>query len=221
MKKIFSLLVLFVSVAAAAGTPGWPDSGKTWPFRQEVRFGIGDMLFETMVWHDQVHGNYMNFPDGSEAAENRDYSYTPHVSIEYMWHFLPWLSAGLNVDIQNTSWKLNTYDNSNRLLSSSPQNFFNLCLMPTVRFNYFRRQHIGLYSSLGAGVDFNGGSETDYRGRHTAVGAACDLRFIGLTAGNGHWWGFFDFGGMFAMQNKDVMFLMGSQLMRTGVSYRF
>ena len=189
--------------------------------RNEVRIGIGDMLFETMVWHNQVHRDYKHYPDGVTATENNHFGYTPHFCVEYSRYFLPWLNVGITADIQNTSWTKETYDNRNALKGSSKENFYNFCIMPTINFTYFRRPHVGLYSALGAGIDINGGTEVDYAGRKTEVGAAIDLRLVGVTAGAGHWWGFFDIGGTFAMQNKDAIFLMGSQLMRIGACYRF
>ena len=90
-----------------------------------------------------------------------------------------------------------------------------------MRFNYFQREHFGIYSSIAPGLDINGGSETDCFGRHTLAGAAVDLRLVGLTAGAGHHWGFIEFGMMASLKDPDHIFLFGSQLIKIGYSYKF
>lgn len=216
MKKIivFPLLLL----CAVTSARGLGDSRL--PGGLELRLGLGDMFFETMIWHNQPHISPSTLPIGTISTEKTRHRYSPHVSVEGTYAFLPWLCAGLTLDIQGTGWDLERYDRSG-LLGADRHSFYNLCIMPVVRFNYFRRQNVQIYSALAAGIDINGGTETDYLGRKTAVGAAMDLRLVGVTAGAGHWWGFFDIGGTFALQNTNTIFLMGSQLMKAGLSYRF
>lgn len=212
--SFFALTVLGVGLSAA------DISSDSLKCRQEIRLGIGDMMFETLVWNNQIHKQYAS-ASAYLFPEKRDYWYLPHISGEYSYHILPWLSVGAVLDFQMTGWNTYVYDGRNELVECRKENFTNLCIMPLARFNYFRREHVGLYSAITVGIDFNGGTEVDGFGHHTRAGLATDLRLIGVTAGNGHWWGFAELGGIFAMRNPRNLFLVGSELVKCGVSYKF
>jgi len=189
--------------------------------QHEVRLGVGDMFFETMAWHSELHRDYSGCDPTAVFCENTKYSYSPHLSGEYAYHILPWLSVGATVDFQMTGWTKEYYDSSNTLLEKEHANFYNLCILPTVRFNYFRRKYVGIYSSISVGMDINGGTETNGFGQNTVCGIALDIRPVGVIAGKDHWWGFFEIGGLYALQNKQNFFMLNSQIMKAGVSYKF
>lgn len=219
--KDFGILRL-VCAAAASLLLALPCGAKDKDFsRHEARIGVGDMLFETMIWHNQVHKHYSDAPASMLYPEKRGYRYLPHISGEYAYHLLPWLSLGCTLDFQQTCWDTEYYNSENKLLRTDKENFYNLCILPTVRFNYFRREHVGLYSSIAVGMDINGGTEKNGFGQNTIVGAALDIRPIGVIFGEGHYWGFVEIGGINALQSKDVMFMLGSELVRTGFSFKF
>lgn len=190
--------------------------------RHEVRLGVGDMLFETMIWHNQVHKSYAGSPAGILYPEKRGYSFLPHISGEYSYHLLPWMSLGCALDFQQTYWRTEYFNSADdRVKESVKENFFNLCILPTIRFNYFRREHVGLYSALAVGMDINGGTEKNGRGQKTVVGAALDLRPIGVIFGAEHYWGYVELGCLNALKSKDEMFLLCSEIVRIGLSYKF
>lgn len=216
--KLVILLAFMLPFACASAAEADSLAFKS---RHEVRFGVGDMMFETLIWNNDIHKDYSRALQGSVFREDRNYVYSPHINAEYAWHVLPWLSVGAMVDFQITGWKRYWYDNGNREVAVTNENFTNICILPTVRFNYFRREHVGLYSAISAGVDFNGGTEVDGFGRYVQVGVAADLRFIGVMVGNRHWWGYAELGGIYALRNKNCMYLMNSEIFRVGASYKF
>lgn len=190
--------------------------------RHEVRLGVGDMLFETMIWHNQVHKSYAGSPAEILYPEKRGYRFLPHISGEYSYHLLPWMSLGCALDFQQTYWRTEYFNSADdRVKESVKENFFNLCILPTIRFNYFRREHVGLYSALAVGMDINGGTEKNGRGQKTVVGAALDLRPIGVIFGAEHYWGYVELGCLNALKSKDEMFLLCSEIVRIGLSYKF
>lgn len=190
--------------------------------RHEVRLGVGDMLFETMIWHNQVHKSYAGSPAGILYPEKRNYRYLPHISGEYSYHLLPWMSLGCALDFQQTYWRTEYFNSADdRVKESVKENFFNLCILPMIRFNYFRREHVGLYSALAVGMDINGGTEKNGRGQKMVVGAALDLRPIGVIFGAEHYWGYVELGCLNALKSKDEMFLLCSEIVRIGLSYKF
>lgn len=212
------LCLVFLSVQLNAQTKeAAPDFS-----RHEVRFGVGDMLFETMIWHNQVHKSYAGSPAGILYPEKRGYKFLPHISGEYSYHLLPWMSIGGTIDFQQTYWRTEYFNSaSDRIMESAKENFYNLCIMPTIRFNYFRREHVGLYSAIAVGLDINGGTEKNGFGQNTVVGAALDIRLIGVRFGANHYWGYVELGGLSALKSKDAMFLLFSEIVRAGFSYGF
>lgn len=212
MKKPFLKVCTALAVALMASfavSAAEPESAG----RHEVRLGIGDMMFETLIWHDNEHKPY-------SGIEDTDFVHTPHFSAEYSYNLLKRLSIGLIFDFQYTGWNRSVYKRYT-LTSSSRENFYNIALLPTLRFNYFRRPHVGLYSAISAGMDINGGSEKDGFGRNTVCCFAADVRLLGLRAGGGNWWGFVEFGALAAMQNSNIIYMMGSELIRAGLSCKF
>ena len=219
-KGIFKYLFLTYLLTFAASARGAETIG-TDGNRNELRLGVGDMLFETLIWHNQIHKSYIGTPDGSIFTEDNHYSYTPHLSLEYSYHLLPWMSLGFIADFQNTAWRRERYDNTDILTGYSNENFYNLSLLPVVRFNYMRHPHAILYSALALGVDINGGSEKDGFGHYTACGFAADIRLIGIRCGSGQWWGFAELGALGALKHTSVIYMAGSELFKVGVSYNF
>ena len=215
MKRILTILILLSSLSASA------QDGLSQLSGHEAGIAVGDMFFETVIWHNQVHKDYSALPDGVTGLEDTGFIYTPHISAEYAYTPLPWLSVGLVCDFQNTSWIRSFYDNKDRVVKSQKENFHNLCILPKLRFNFLNWQHVGLYASFAAGIDINGGSQENDFGKRTMAGAAVDLRFLGIRAGSGHYWGFADFGGMVALKSPNAIFLFGSQLARAGFTYKF
>ncbi len=218
-QRYYSIGILFLMICICQNVISAPM--KFVKENQELRLAIGDMFFENLIWHDQIHKDYYGAPAGVVFTEDTHYRYMPHISMEYSYYMFPWMSVGGIVDFQNTAWHREKYDNTNRFLGYSKENFCNLSMMAGVRFTYLRREHIGLYSSLALGLDINGGSERDGFGHYTACGFAADVRLIGFKAGNGHWWGFVELGGMNALKKKSVIYMLGSELFKAGVSYKF
>lgn len=188
--------------------------------KHEIRIGWGDQLFETMVWRNQMPGQ-LNM-DGTLYYRNERYRYTQHLFIEYQYRFTYWFSLGATVDGSAVLWNTNIYDLSgNYLASDSKHNFYNLVVMPNVRFTYLYHEYVSLHSAIGIGLNVNGGTDVDIQGRHTALAGALDLTFIGVTVGHGHWYGSFEIGGLFSMKNAGSVYMVSSKIMRASVGFRF
>jgi hypothetical protein len=99
--------------------------------------------------------------------------------------------------------------------------FFNLVIMPTIRFTYYHHPNVNLYSGLGIGMDINGGTETDGLGRHTVVGAAMNITVFGVSANYKRWFCTVDFGGMYALRNANTIFMASSRMINVGLGARF
>ena len=210
-----STLLLLLAGSVSAETTAARDS-----MRHEVRVAVGDMLFETLMWHNDVHRNYLGSPDRA-YTERQHFCYTPHIGAEYQYRINRWLGVGALVDFQYTAWENRTYNNLNQLTATSDENFYNLTILPTVRFTYLHTEYVSLYSSLALGMNINGGTETDIYGKKTAVGAAFDIGALGITVGHGHWFGSAELGGMFALKNTATIYMLASRIVSVSVGYTF
>ena len=99
--------------------------------------------------------------------------------------------------------------------------FYNVVVMPTIRFTYFFHENVNLYSGLGFGMDINGGTETNVHGRRTDVGAALNITVFGVSANYDRWFWTVDFGGMYALKNTNTIFMASSRIINVGLGVRF
>ena len=107
------------------------------------------------------------------------------------------------------------------LSRSKDHYFYNLVFMPTVRFTYFHHPYVNLYSGLGFGMDINGGTEQDAYKRYTDVGAAINLTVFGISANYKNGFMAVDFGGLFALKNKNTIFMASSRIINVSIGARF
>lgn len=188
----------------------------------ELRFLVGDMLSESVFWFDDAHANYTGI--GGPASifpEKHNTFWTPHFAGEYQYRFNKWLGFGLQLDFQYTGWRREEYNNQNDLVSSQKEHFYNLSILPTVRFTYFHHPYVNVYSAIGLGLDVNSGTETDIHGKHTAMGAALDIAAVGFSAGKDNWFVSAEVGGLSAIKNKGTIFMVVSRILTIGAGYRF
>lgn len=217
MRKFFILFVLILPALLMAETK---EERAASP--HELRLLVGDMLSETLIWYDDAHANYAGVGGPySEFSERQHTFWTPHFGAEYQYRLNDWCSVGAQVDFQYTGWRHVVYNNLNAEVANTREHFYNICLMPTVRFTYFHSPYVNLYSAVGLGVDINGGTETDIYGKHVAAGAALDIAVLGLSAGANNWFGSVELGGLSALKNKGTMFMLASRIVTVGVGYRF
>ncbi len=175
--------------------------------RHEVRIGWGDMLYETWMWHD----NY----------RTEHYRYTGHLFSEYQYYLKPWFSLGGQLDYEQVWWDQTM--EGNRVLENPIQDvtFYNITILPMMRFTYCRRNYFAMYSSLGLGMTINGGTETDMKGRHTACSPAWSVTLLGFKAGGNHLFGTVEVGFLNALAGRNYIYMVGSRLVSASVGYSF
>lgn len=193
MKRIlFFFLSLFWALTASAMTK---DSICFSP--HEVRVGWGDMQFETAMYHATHYTG--------------DYKYTGHIFATYQYRFKSWLSVGLDFDYEQVFWKE----------SKTKANFYNICLIPQVRFTYFWSKYVNLYSGIGVGLLINGGSELNFRSQKTAFAPVLELTTLGVQVGDNHWFGTVELGGLNSLSSPTDVYMLASRLFSVSFGYRF
>lgn len=182
--------------------------------RHEVRIGYGDPMYETMRWKDEP--NKLGVPMNAR----QDYRYTGHIYGEYMYRVNTWLGVGAQVDFGATTFKYNRYEldaEGNQFLASSdPRYFYDVCLMPSVRFTYFHHDWVNLYSGVQLGL----GIHADYKGR-SECGAAFGLTALGLSVGKEHLFGTVEFGGLSNIQSLTAIYTLWTKWFNVSIGYRF
>ncbi len=208
MKKILILILLLPSLCVMAETKETRAEQK-----HEVRIGYGDPMYETMRWKSET--NKM----GIAMNARQNYRYTGHIYGEYMYRVNSWFGAGAQVDFGATIFDYNTYNLKNGeqfLASSESRYFYDVCIMPAVRFTYFHSDWVNLYSGVQLGV----GIHADYLNR-AEVGAAFGVTALGVSVGKDHWFGTAEFGGLSNIQSLTAIYLIWTKWFNISVGYRF
>ena len=141
-----------------------------------------------------------------------------HLFLGYRYDVNSWFSAGAEVDwfyLWSNSVHRNGYG---EIVGTYDYHLHQLTIMPSIRFTYFRRPLVELYSGLGLGYTMYEGS---YGVQH---GFTFSPTLFGVNVGNEHWFGEVELGGMATVTtawfgNPGVLF--SSRLLSVAVGYRF
>ena len=189
--------------------------------RNELRVGWGDQLFETLMWRNPGY-IISSMPTGMQYAYHENHRYYQHLWAEYQWRFNHWFGLGGMIDGSGVSWdEVIRNGAGNEMSRNKNQHFYNLVIMPTVRFTYYHHPNVNLYSGLGVGMDINGGTETNLNGKHTDVGAALQITVLGVSANYDRWFFTVDLGGMTSLKNTNAIFMACSRMINVGIGARF
>ena len=191
----------------------------TW--RNEIRLGWGDQLFESLMWHNPTNIT-TTMPASYQQTYHENYRHHQHIWLEYQYRFKHWFSLGGMMDMSEVGWDDVTRNGAGAELSRSGGHYFyNLVFMPTIRFTYFHHEYVNLYSGIGIGMDINGGTETNAKGQRTEVGAAVNFTVFGVSANYKRWFWTVDFGGMYALKNANAIYMASSRIINVGLGARF
>lgn len=210
MKKLllsFSLLAC-LSTVCLAGTP---------PSRHSVRLGWGDMLFETLAFHPSARDTYDpgSLPAGFRSKGTFGHAYTGHIFADYMYTLTDVTSVGVQTDFEGIFWKEGQRDAAGSLVGDPTQvNNFNLCILPSVRFTYFRSEWVDIYSGVSLGLLLAFDNQ-----RHLELAPALNLNLVGVKVGKGNWAGTVEIGLLNALKGANDIYMFASRLFSVGVNY--
>ena len=160
--------------------------------RHEI--GITYGAVPNSVWLD-IYTDLIGTIFGETYDNNRYYG---PIGLEYYYHTNPLIGVGA-VAVFTTNNE-NAFEN-NIKTSHHTKTYFTF--MPSVKFNWLRKKHWGMYSKLAAGATYThfNFEDCDENGKNTGEKTtATDLMFnfqaslIGVEAGNQHVRGFAEFG---------------------------
>jgi len=203
MKKGILLIFCLVPLLGFAKEPKFPwDS-----LRHEVRVGWGDPIFETAEKYEFT----------KVGKPNADITYlTGHFFAEYQYYFYNWLSAGMIVDYSGMGWR------DKRDATNANHNYYNLSILPTVRFTYYQHPWVKLYSAAMLGLTINGGTEVDpVRNANTVCYPGFGITALGVQVGQKGFYGAVEIGGLSALYNFKDIALFSSRMITLSVGYKF
>jgi hypothetical protein len=167
--------------------------------RHEVRFEVGDPLgvfFLMNLYGEKNYGQTTEYTFEPNRGLSSSFRATPVFSLNYHYRLTKWLWAGAMVNYayykDHTDYGYDFYDSRNQHC---------LTLMPELRFSYFNRPHVTLYSAVAAGMTLFLGKELymenfgDFRWEKSSkVTPSFQLTAFGVRAGGEHLFGSFELG---------------------------
>lgn len=175
--------------------------------KNEIRVGWGDYLFESLVYAD--------------TRQKGDYQYTGHAFAEYLYHANTWFSCGLQLDYTQVMWKVKRDEMGNLLENKTTSYYTNIALLYSMRFIYYHHSVVSLYSGLSMGININTGTETNYKGQHTAPAFAFGITALGVRVGSDRVYGAFEFGGLNSLNNMHEIYMLGSRMFSASIGVCF
>ena len=175
--------------------PHWNDDKSF--YRHEFRLGVSDPLGFTYM-RELSASPFLGEP--IEGVSPTKQIFTPVFSLDYHYRATKWFWLGLTSGYNYYHEKGNAqFSPENPTWQYKEHHFL---IMPSLRFSYFNRPHLTLYSGLAVGLYIKHGREyldddcliepitTD----HNRVFSAFQLTAFGLKAGGNHWFGSFEAG---------------------------
>ncbi len=157
--------------------------------KHDIRVGVGTLSIPTLLALDEGMVDY--YPNFRKDMQYADTYLTPRIfvgnySLTYTYHDRKWLQYGGQVVFgASTRSRRDAYTNN----EVENLNYYTLSVMPTVRFNWFYREKVQMYSSVSLGV------VTDFEdlyvwGDATLFGCSFGRNFFGFAEigmGMGGW----------------------------------
>lgn len=218
MKRLFALLpILLMALCLSAES----RIDRSWN-RHEVRLGWGDQLFEMLAWREEAAKAVGHLPEEKTFRYDENFRYTQHIFAEYQYRFNSWFGFGGMIDGSSVYWDRVTRNGLGGALETEKnRNFFNLVIMPTVRFTYFWHEYVNIYSGLGFGMNINGGTEKDMYGHRVVCAPVLDLRLLGIGVNYQRYFINIDFGGTYSLLDTNTIFMANSRIITASIGARF
>ncbi len=120
--------------------------------KHDIRVGIGTVSLPTLLALDEGYDDY--YRDFRRDMQFADTYLTPrrfvgNYSLSYTYHDRKWLQYGGQVVFGASTRSRKDAQTGNKIEN---QNYYVLSVMPTVRFNWFYRERVQMYSSVSLGL---------------------------------------------------------------------
>jgi hypothetical protein len=168
-------------------------------YDHEFKVEVSDPLGYIIMQSPQLHQFFGDQPECSIESK----STLPMFSVGYHYRVLPWFWIGASINYGYTK-----DDISIRQMLGDPlafnlegtQSYHLLGILPDIRFSYFNRPHVTLYSALSLGIvmhirgKYDGNEVYEDYFSHSNIYSAFHATLFGVKAGGSHWFGSFELG---------------------------
>jgi hypothetical protein len=186
-----------------------------------LRIAWGDQHFEHLIWHASSQP-VNNLPDSYSAVYQEHFRYTQHWSLEYQNRLNRWFSYGAMIDGSGVMWDAVTRNGSGTETGRvNNRSLYNIVAMPTIYFTYLHHDYVSLHSGLGIGLNINGGTETDAKGRTTVCAPAVNLTLLGLSAWYENWFASVELGSLISLKDGQNIYMFGSRIFNVAIGVTF
>ena len=193
---------------------GW-GLGSNHPYKNYINTTSGDPI-EAIQGMTSAEAH--DFLQRYRKTANTQYSNRGHLFLAYQYKFNHWLSAGVELDWLSCHYLFDYQDGYGVLVERARTSYLDqMTIMPTVRFTYFCRPLVELYSGLGLGYTLSVESFVSH-------GFTVSPTLFGVNVGNEHWFAEVELGGMVTVTtswigNPEILF--SSRIVSAAVGYRF
>lgn len=189
--------------------------------KHELSISWGDQIFEQFNWRNPAY-IVNNLPESVNLKTKENYRFSQHWSLSYQYRLKHWLGLGMMLDGSACIWDEVVRNGKGAEQSRiGNRHFANIALVPTVRFTYFRHEYVNIYSAIGFGMNMNTGTEKNALGQHTEFSGAMNMTLVGISANYRQWFALFELGGLYALKDKDTIYMLNSKMFSVGIGMRF
>ena len=168
-------------------------------YNHEIKLELSDPFGYTIMQSPQYHAFFGYDPECSIESK----TYVPIFSAGYHYRVLPWFWIGASINYGYTKDNVSiryTLEDPLAFNLVGTQSYHLIGIMPDIRFSYFNRPHVTLYSALSIGVvahirgKYEGNEEYKEYCSHSKIYSAFQATLFGVKAGGNHWFGNFELG---------------------------
>lgn len=188
MKNIFKVLLAAVIICSLSSTVKAQEFYNT-KHQLAVSYGV----IPNSTWISAIEDFAMIVSTVGQVAYDNDKDLGA-ISAEYLYHVSPVVSVGAAGVFARTTKDI-IFEADKSKGGTATNNFFTI--MPTVKFDWLRKEHLGLYSKVAAGVSIIDQKQTcrgadDYN--HTSACFNFQASLFGIEAGSENVRAFAEFG---------------------------
>lgn len=210
--------------------------------RHEIRIGVGDALMGQLGFT----GYMPDMPDMVAPDPYRDLGITsedwhnylmreqlhyssrhvlPHFFLGYQYRYNSWFSFGFQFDFSGEYEPYEITNGYGEFIRNGSSHTLDWALIPEVRFTYFHREKVNLFSTIGLGAamrtewsptllqwGYDRPIATEYE-----LSPALQGTLLGVSVGSNHWFGTVELGYQF----EPVLGVLMHKMLSASVGYRF
>ncbi|MDR2679309.1 MAG: hypothetical protein LBC47_00710 [Tannerella sp.] len=183
MKKIVLFISCYIITSLCITAEGRTREREPYKLKREitVRWGaVNDILYSNTNWFDYYYWTPLERYNGGKYYYD-DKIYTQAISLSYTQELKRWLALSVNAVYSGISQNKRSTE-TNQI--SDKYRKYHFSIYPAVRFTYFNRPVIRLYSAVGLGLGITDEKwSNDYQSYNRETNLGGQITFFGVSVG--------------------------------------